>query len=102
METVAMAIEIGDVCRSDHFRGIALVVIGWAERWTDGEWIDCSTDEDPDDGFWTEPEPWTDETVAVVRMIGDDTKYDVDVADMEVIDDEVCSCGQLGCSWAGV
>ena len=95
-----MAIEIGDVCRSDHFRGFALVVVGWAERWTVEEWIDDPTIEF-DGGYWTEPEVYEDRSVAVVEMVGDDVKYDVDVDDLEVIDDEVCTCGQLGCSWAG-
>lgn len=36
----------------------------------------------------------------IIRMVGDDHNYTVELDTLTIIEDEVCECGQLGCSWA--
>lgn len=36
----------------------------------------------------------------IIRMVGDDHNYTVELDTLTIIEDDVCSCGQLGCSWA--
>jgi hypothetical protein len=35
----------------------------------------------------------------VAHMVGDDRRFEFDVDDVSPLDDDVCSCGQIGCGW---
>jgi hypothetical protein len=39
------------------------------------------------------------EDFVIVVMVGDDKEHTVDVTDLTKIEPDVCSCGQVGCSW---
>ena len=35
----------------------------------------------------------------MVRAVGDDHVHQADPTELTVIDDDVCTCGQVGCEW---
>ena len=36
----------------------------------------------------------------VAHMVGDDRPHHLDVTAVTPLDEDVCSCGQIGCAWA--
>jgi hypothetical protein len=93
--------ERGDYVKVRALAGVACVFLGPGRVWEqttvlveneDGEEVEH---EIPGDGEWV-----PDESVARVRMVGDDTVYEVDPDDCKPLDEsEFCgSCGQMGCS----
>ena len=97
------------------YEGIAFYVWGFPKRWEpymsletcDDEYCSCREDEnelhevDTGEGEWVEQ----DETCGrvLVVMVGDDTKHEVDVEDLTVLDPLAycASCGQIGCTHDG-
>lgn len=86
------------------FAGIALRLRGWVQRWEpqlyevlvepedDEPWVDLV--ENGDGEMVDDPEGG----MVRVVMVGDDREHEVHVGDLTPIsDDDVCSCGQIGC-----
>lgn len=87
-------------------RGIALYIIGRAQRWEPASWW-CEDPDDPEGGWW-EPDPygegeWIDdpEGAVYVAMVGDGAPFEIDPAELRPLaDEDYCSgCGQIGCGW---
>lgn len=71
--------------------GIAFYLTGW-ERVFDP--LDMDYMNDDDYGYVNS------DTNVVAIMVGDDREHIVDIDDLELIEDDVCSCGQIGCGWS--
>lgn len=90
----------------EGFRGIAFNLVGYGttEQY-EGDYLVCD-DEDCDHGLsemcWTEGETSIVTDLDWVRavMVGDDREHLVEVASLIKLEEDVCSCGQLGCGWA--
>lgn len=95
----------------DGYRGVAFRVVGVPKVW-DPYLVFIYDDDAPVDdeigepGFWAYDDDgeWIDDHRSgqiVVRMVGDDRDFVVDVSDLTPLNDnEFCSCcGQLGCGW---
>lgn len=90
----------GDYIKVAGFRGVACVYLGPGKRWVPATYI--AEDEDgaeyeaeSDEGEWE-----SDDSIARIRMVGDDRVYEVDPDDCTPLaEDAFCAdCGQLGCS----
>ena len=79
----------------DSFPGIAFRPDGWVEIEVypayDGEWW-------YDDEIEVIPDTSGKSGVYMV-MIGDDRKWIIHLDELNLIDDNICSCGQIGCGW---
>ena len=94
--------EAGTYVRVSHMRGVACVYLGPGKRWEPCMVIvedeDGNEHEEPDahgEGEWV-----PDDTIARVRMVGDDRVHLVDPDDCKPLaEGSFClDCGQLGCS----
>lgn len=79
-------------------------VAWYAKRWPDkeqlAEYWDYRIDEwipDPDYGEVVPDD--SGEGGVVMVMVGDDTEFVFDLVDLDEVNDDVCSCGQIGCEW---
>lgn len=68
---------------------------GTAFRFDGLEYETCRTDEDDDQ----EPDSDFPTGMWIMHAVGDRYKWIVDPDDCEELQDEVCSCGQIGCGW---
>jgi hypothetical protein len=66
------------------------IAAGTAVRSTSMPGVICRIDKYRRDGW------------VVLHIIGDDHPWPVEPDTLTVVDDNICSCGQDGCGWAGV
>lgn len=83
------------------WRGVAFYLTGWPQRWVPEMYfeLDDTGDEyevEGDDGEW-EDDTTSGDVMAV--MVGDDRTHQVAISDLTLLDENVCSCGQIGCGW---
>lgn len=88
-------LKLGDTVKVKGFSGVACVYRGPQTEPGQSEWWDDDADEMVYDEYPDDVETGR----ALVRMVGDDHIHVVDFDDLTVIDEDVCSCGQLGCGW---
>lgn len=71
----------------DGYRGIAFRLVGWVIIEEYDDWGEATGD------------TYADESQVIAVMIGDDRRHIVEVADLEMLDDDAyCHvCGQIGC-----
>lgn len=90
-------LKVGDLVKVKGFHGVACGYCGphtepGLTEWWDDDAEEMVYDEEPED---------VETGRAVVHMVGDNQKFVVDFEDITVIpdDEDICSCGQLGCGW---
>jgi hypothetical protein len=99
----------GDHCTSPELPGVALVFLHLEEEQYLPEMPEheCQYDEwdtavcEECAAWGSDPEDWATAYTgqAVVQMVGDDTNRTVSPDSLVKLEENVCSCGQLGCSW---
>lgn len=79
--------------------GVAFYLTGWPQRWIPATYLEVDGQEyecDDGEGEW-EDDTTSGDVMAV--MVGDDRKHQVAISDLTLLDENVCSCGQIGCGW---
>jgi len=104
-ETTEQGFDFEPAYRAYGYGAIAWRVTGYAQEWTQEEWVYCGEGDEDDESnyFYNEPEQYDDTTRVVAHMIGDDRDFTFDVDDMEPIarEDYCGQCGQIGCAHDG-
>ena len=100
-----MSLDFSKVYRVKGFQGVACRIVGYPQRFEPYYFEEGGTDDNPT--YYTEHGgEWVDDTDCgnvYVRMIGDDHRHTVHLADCTEIGElDYCSeCGQLGCTHDG-
>jgi len=100
MSTTDTIFLAGDLVSVDGYDGVAWRVSGPQLVWEP----DMTVCEDEDGNEWEEPTDdgeWVPGDRIVCVMVGDDRDFDFDPEDLTPLpdDQDVCSCGQIGCGW---